>query len=51
MDGEVASKDTKLGKDLMRLRRNAMKRTSPSYNKEDIWMLLTLMKQNTMARK
>jgi len=36
MDGEVASKDTKLGKDLMRLRRNAMKRTSPSYNKEDI---------------
>jgi len=33
MDGEVADVSTKLGKDLLRLRRNAMKRTSPSYKK------------------
>ena len=33
MDGEVADISTKLGKDLLRLRRNAMKRTSPSYKK------------------
>ena len=32
-DGEEADVKTKLGKDLMRLRRNAMKRTSPSYPK------------------
>ena len=36
VDGEEAAISTNLGKDLMRLRRNAMKRTSPSYNKEDI---------------
>jgi len=36
VDGEEAAVNTKLGKDLMRIRRNAMKRTSPSYNKEDI---------------
>jgi len=33
IDGEVAGVNTKLGKDLLRLRRNAMKRTSPSYPK------------------
>jgi hypothetical protein len=33
IDGEVAGVNTKLGQDLMRLRRNAMKRTSPSYPK------------------
>ena len=32
-DGEEADVKTKLGKDLMRIRRNAMKRTSPSYPK------------------
>ena len=32
-DGEEADVKTKLGKDLMRLRRNQMKRTSPSYPK------------------
>ena len=36
VDGEEAAVNTTLGKDLMRIRRNAMKRTSPSYNKEDI---------------
>lgn len=36
VDGEEAAVNTTLGKDLMRIRRNAMKRTSPSYNKEDV---------------
>ena len=33
-DGEEADVSTKLGKDLMRLRKNHMKRTSPSYPKK-----------------
>ncbi len=33
-DGEEADINTKLGKDLMRLRKNHMKRTSPSYPKK-----------------
>ena len=33
-DGEEADVNTKLGKDLMRLRKNHMKRTSPSYPKK-----------------
>lgn len=36
LDGEVAGTNTKLGQDLMRLRRNAMKRTSPSYPKNKV---------------
>ena len=32
LDGEIADPKTPLGKDLMRLRRNQMKRTTPSYN-------------------
>lgn len=31
VDGEVAGLNTKLGKDLLRIRRNQMKRTTPSY--------------------
>lgn len=31
VDGEIAGLDTKLGKDLMRIRKNQMKRTTPSY--------------------
>jgi hypothetical protein len=31
VDGEIAGLDTKLGKDLLRIRRNQMKRTTPSY--------------------
>ena len=34
LDGEEADPKTKLGKDLMRQRRNAMKKSSPSYNKK-----------------
>ena len=33
VDGEEAAVNTTLGKDLMRIRRNAMKRTTPSYPK------------------
>jgi len=36
VDGEVASKDTKLGKDLMRIRKNQMKKSTPSYNKKRV---------------
>ena len=32
LDGEIADPKTPLGKDLMRLRKNQMKRTTPSYN-------------------
>ena len=34
MDGEEADPKTKVGKELMRKRRNAMKKSSPSYNKK-----------------
>ena len=34
VDGEEASVSTKLGKDLMRLRKNQMQKSTPSYNKK-----------------
>lgn len=36
LDGEVADRNTKLGKDLMRLRKNQMKKSTPSYNKSKV---------------